>query len=48
MQASHIGTTSTVLPIQLTLIMTIGLLPDALKPGVHGARTHWIRGFMAL
>jgi hypothetical protein len=26
--------------------MTIGLLPDALKPGIHGARTHWIRGFM--
>jgi hypothetical protein len=23
------------------------LLPDAMKPGIHGARTHWIRGFMA-
>ena len=22
------------------------LLPDAMKPGIHGARTHWIRGFM--
>jgi hypothetical protein len=22
-------------------------LPHALKPGFHGARTHWIRGFMA-
>ena len=22
-------------------------LPDALEPGFHGARTHWIRGFMA-
>jgi hypothetical protein len=30
------------------LIMTIGLLPDALKPGIHCARTRWIRGFMAL
>ena len=20
---------------------------DALEPGFHGARTHWIRGFMA-
>jgi hypothetical protein len=39
------------------LIMTIGLLPDAsrtpagrlpdaLKPGIHCVRTHWIRGFM--
>ena len=27
--------------------MTSGLLPDAMKPGIHGARTHWIRGFMA-
>ena len=30
--------------------MTIGPLPDALphvvKPGFHGVRTHWIRGFM--
>ena len=24
-----------------------GALPDALDPGVHGARTHWIRGFTA-
>jgi hypothetical protein len=22
-------------------------LPDALKPGFHCVRTHWIRGFMA-
>jgi len=20
--------------------------PASLKPGIHGARTHWIRGFM--
>jgi hypothetical protein len=32
---------------QLVLIMMIGLLPDVLKPGIHGARTHWIRAFMA-
>jgi hypothetical protein len=25
----------------------IGLLPDAMKPGIHCVRTHWIRGFMA-
>jgi hypothetical protein len=29
------------------LIMTIGLLPDAMESGIHCARTHWIRGFMA-
>jgi len=40
------------------LIMKIGLLPDAcrapagrepdaMKPGIHCVRTHWIRGFMA-
>jgi hypothetical protein len=23
-----------------------GRLPDALKPGIHCARTHWIRGFI--
>jgi alkylated DNA nucleotide flippase Atl1 len=23
-----------------------GRVPDALKPGIHCARTHWIRGFM--
>jgi hypothetical protein len=23
-----------------------GRLPDAMKPGFHRARTHWIRGFM--
>jgi hypothetical protein len=22
-------------------------LPDAMKPGIHGVRAHWIRGFMA-
>jgi hypothetical protein len=27
--------------------MKIGLLPDAMKPGIHGVGTHWIRGFMA-
>ena len=29
------------------MIMTIGLLPDAMEPGIHCVRTHWIRGFMA-
>jgi hypothetical protein len=29
------------------LIMEIGPLPDAMEPGFHCARTHWIRGFMA-
>jgi hypothetical protein len=29
------------------LIMTIGLLPDAMEPGIHCVRTHWIRGFIA-
>jgi hypothetical protein len=24
-----------------------GRLPDVMDPGIHGARTHWIRGFMA-
>ncbi|HYX60858.1 MAG TPA: DUF1707 domain-containing protein, partial [Streptosporangiaceae bacterium] len=24
-----------------------GRLSNALKPGIHGVRTHWIRGFMA-
>jgi hypothetical protein len=28
------------------LIMTIGPLPDAMKPGFHCVRAHWIRGFM--
>ena len=22
-------------------------LPDVVKPGIHGVKTHWIRGFMA-
>jgi hypothetical protein len=26
--------------------MTIGPLPDAMKPGIHGVLTHSIRGFM--
>ena len=26
--------------------MTIGPLPDAMNPGFHCVRTHWIRGFM--
>ena len=25
----------------------IGPLPDAMKPGFHCVRTHWIRGFIA-
>ena len=25
----------------------IGVLPDAMEPGFHCVRTHWIRGFMA-
>jgi hypothetical protein len=29
------------------LIVKIGPLPDALKPGIHCVRTHWIRGFIA-
>ena len=24
-----------------------GPLPDAMEPGIHGVRAHWIRGFMA-
>jgi hypothetical protein len=27
--------------------LSIGLLPDAMDPGFHGVRTHWIWGFMA-
>ena len=27
--------------------MTIGPLPDVLKPDIHGVSTHWNRGFMA-
>jgi hypothetical protein len=33
-------------PGQLVLITTIGPLPDAMHPGFHCVRTHWIRGFM--
>jgi hypothetical protein len=29
------------------LIMKIGPLRDALEPGFHCVRTHWIRGFIA-
>jgi len=29
------------------LIMTIGPLPDAMKPVLHCVRAHWIRGFIA-
>ena len=29
------------------LIMKIGPLLDALEPGYHCVRTHWIQGFMA-
>ena len=46
MQASHISTTRTAVPVELVLIMTIGPLPDAMKPGFHCVRTHWIRGFI--
>jgi hypothetical protein len=44
---SHISTTSTGCPADLRLIMTIVPLPDAMKPGFQGVRTHCIRGFMA-
>jgi hypothetical protein len=27
--------------------MKIGPPPDAMKPGIHGVRAHWIQGFMA-
>jgi hypothetical protein len=27
--------------------MTIALLPDAMKPGIHCVLAHWIRGFIA-
>ena len=27
--------------------MKFGPLPDALEPGFHCVRTHWIRGFIA-
>ena len=29
------------------LIMRVGPVPDAMKPGFHGVRTHWNQGFMA-
>ena len=29
------------------MIMTIGLLPDAVKPGIHCVRAQWIWGFIA-
>jgi hypothetical protein len=32
---------------QLGSIMTVGLVPDAMKPGIQRVRTQWIRGFMA-
>ena len=44
---SHIGTTSTVSLGSFGLIMTIGLRPDAVKPGIDRVRTRWIRGSMA-
>ena len=37
----------TVLPEPAVGVFTIGLQPDALKPGIHCARTHYIRGVMA-
>jgi hypothetical protein len=33
------------MPEQLMLIMKISLVPDAVEPGIHCVRTHWIRGF---
>jgi hypothetical protein len=39
MPPSHISTTSGAGRLQQAL-------PDAMKPGIHGARTHWIPGFM--
>ena len=27
--------------------LSVGLLPDAVESGIHGVKTHWIRGFMA-
>ena len=35
------------IPGQQMLIMTIGLLPDAMEPEIHCVRTHWIPGFIA-
>jgi len=29
------------------VFIAFGPLPDAVKPGFHCARTHWIRGFIA-
>ena len=48
MQCSHVSTTRTALPRQLGSILKFGSLPDALDPGFHCVRTHWIRGFMAV
>jgi hypothetical protein len=28
--------------------MKIGLLSDALEPGIHCVRAHWIRGFIGV
>jgi hypothetical protein len=46
-QASHISTTSSTCPVQRKFIVKLDPLPDAVKPGFHCARTHWIRDFMA-
>jgi hypothetical protein len=39
------------MPVSFRLIMKLGPLPDAcpdaMEPGIHCVRTHWIRGFMA-
>jgi hypothetical protein len=32
---------------QLDASRPSGRLPEVLKPGIHGVKTHWIRGFMA-
>jgi len=34
-------------PAPAKLIMKIDPPLDALKPGIHGVRTRWIRGFIA-
>jgi hypothetical protein len=28
-------------------LLAAGRLPDVMDSGIHGVRTHWIRGFMA-
>jgi hypothetical protein len=42
--ASHIGTTSTVFPGQLELIMKLGPLPDAMEPDIYGVSLGTLAG----